>query len=162
MPVPARAAPAFTEWLHLEHRRRAAMAEHVGWDDLMRWVAPWLLGAALAAAGLAGLFAASRARGEATGTLGFVTAGMALLALAWQVKRACDGRAAYGLAPLLVDDATSLVVLVALLAAEAVVGLVLAARAAQAALQTTGYALFGFGLVFIFWNVKHFFDAQER
>jgi hypothetical protein len=135
--------------------------ERVGWDELMRWVAPWLLGAALVAVALAGLFTASRARSDATYTLGFVTAGLALVALAWQVKCACDGRA-YGLPPLLVDDAATLVVLVALLAAEAVAGLMLAARSREVVLQITGYALFGFGLVFIFWNMKHFFDAQER
>jgi hypothetical protein len=141
---------------------RNAARERVGWDELGCWVAPWLLGAALAAVALLGLLAASRARDDGTYALGFVTAGLAVLALAWQVKRACDGAASRGLPPLLVEDGASLVVLVAVLAALATIGLLLAARAGEAILAAAGYALFGSGLVFIFWNLKHYFDAQER
>lgn len=139
-----------------------AARERVGWDEFGRWLAPWLLGALLAAVALFGFFAASRAHDGGSYAVGFITAGLALLALGWHVKSACDGVAPAGLPPLLVDDAGTLVVLVALLAALAVVGLVLAARSTGATLQATGYALFGSGLVFIFWNVKHYFDVRDR
>ncbi len=141
---------------------RNVARERVGWDELGRWVAPWLLGAALAAVALLGLLAASRARDDGTYALGFVTAGLAVLALAWQVKSACDGAAPRGMPPLLVEDAATLVVLVAVLAALAVIGLLLAARSREATLEAAGYALFGSGLVFIGWNLKHYFDVQER
>ncbi|MGO8919567.1 MAG: hypothetical protein ACLQJR_27010 [Stellaceae bacterium] len=136
--------------------------EQVGWRELGRWVAPWIAGAVLVAAALLGLFTASRARDADAYAMGFVTAGLALLALAVQVRHACDGGALRAALPVVVEDATALIILVALLAALAVFGLLLAARAGEVRLEVTGYALFGFGLVFIFWNLKHYFDARER
>lgn len=136
--------------------------ERVGWDELGRWVAPWLLGALLAAVALLGLFAASRAADDGACAIGLSTAALALLALAWMIRRAGDGAASLRPLPLLVEDATALVIVVALLALVAVLGLVLAARSGEATLTATGYALFGFGLVFIFWNLKHYFDVRER
>lgn len=65
-------------------------------------------------------------------------------------------RAAAGL-PVLVEDAAALVVLIFLLAALAIAGLLLAARSSTGLLQAVGYAL-----VFIAWNLKHYFDRQER
>lgn len=135
--------------------------ERVGWGDLARWLAPWLLGALLALAALLGLFAASRAPDDGAYALGFATAGLALVALAWLVKRACDGRP-LAAPPVLVEDATALAILEALLAALAVFGLLLAAHAGDATVEATGYALFGFGLVFAFWNLKHYFDVREQ
>ena len=136
--------------------------ERVGWQELGRWAAPWLAGALLMAAALLGLFTASRARDAGAYAMGFATAGLALLGLAWLVRRACDSETRLAALPVLVEDAAALIVLVALLAALAVLGLVLAARAREPMLETTGYALFSFGLVFIFWNLKHYFDAREH
>ncbi len=136
--------------------------ERVGWQEVGRWAAPWITGALLVAVALIGLFTASRAAEGGAYIMGFATAGLALLALAWLVKRACDGETRLAGLPVLVDDAVALVIVVALLAALAVLGLLLAARAREAVVETTGYALFAFGLVFIFWNLKHYFDAREQ
>jgi hypothetical protein len=138
-----------------------AARERVGWSELGRWLAPWLLGGLLAAIAVLGLLAASRAQDEGIYALGFATAGLALLALSWEVKSACDGGTA-GLPPLLVEDGATLVVLVAVLAVLAVCGLLLAARSREAAIEVAGYALFGAGLLFAGFNLKHYFDWRER
>jgi hypothetical protein len=134
--------------------------DRVAFDELWRWVAPWLAGAFLVLAALLGLFTASRAQTDGSYVIGFVTAGLALLMLAWRLKRALDGDRVP--ASVLVDDATALVVVIALLAVLAVGGLLLAARSDEAVPEAVGYALFGFALVFIFANLKHYFDARER
>lgn len=139
-----------------------ARAERVGLGELWRWAAPWALGALLVLAALLGFFAASRARDDGDYAMGFVTAGLALLVLAWRIKRASDGAAPLAPLPVLVDDAAALVILIALLAALAIAGLLLAARSGESELEATGYGLFGFSLVFIFWNLKHYFDGRDR
>jgi hypothetical protein len=139
-----------------------AARERVAWREVGRWLAPWLLGLLLMAVALLGLLAASRAEDDGAYAMGFITAGLALLALGWQVKSAFDAPTATGVPPLLVEDGASLVVLVALLAVLAVAGLLLAARSGEATLEAAGYALFGSGLIFIFWNLKHYFDWHER
>jgi hypothetical protein len=136
--------------------------ERVGWDQVGRWAAPWIVGALLVAAALLGFFTASRARDAAAYAEGFVTAGLALLALAWLAKRAADGVALRAPPPVPIENGTALAIVIALLAALAVLGLLLAARAGEVMLEATGYALFAFSLVFIFWNLKHYFDARER
>jgi hypothetical protein len=134
--------------------------DRVGFDELWRWLAPWLVGAFLALAALLGLFTASRAQTDGSYAIGFATAGLALLMLAWRLKRALDGDRAP--ASVLVDDATALVVVIALLTALAVGGLLLAARSGEVVPEAVGYALFGFSLVFIFANLKHYFHRRER
>jgi hypothetical protein len=136
--------------------------ERIGWQEVGRWAAPWITGALLMAVALLGLFTASRAGDAGAYLLGFSAAGLALLALAWLVKRACDGEPRPAALPVLVEDAAALVILIVVLAALAVLGLLLAARAREATVETTGYALFASGIGFIFWNLKHYFDARER
>lgn len=143
-------------------RREKLIREPIDRHALWRWTAPWILGAVLAIVALLGLSTASHARDADAYAVGFATAGLALLALVWLVKRACDGQAVPPALPLLVQDAATLVVLAALLAAQAVLGLLLAARAGDITLRVAGYGLFGFSLVFLFWNVKHYFDIREH
>jgi hypothetical protein len=145
---------------HAMQHQDTAPAERVGLGEVWRWLAPWLLGGFLAAAVFLGFYAASRAQDDGTYILGFVTAGLAFLMLAWRVKLALDGRGS--VAPVLVDDASALVIVIALLAVLAVGGLVLTARGGASVLEAVGYALFGFCLAFIFGNLKHYFDARER
>jgi phosphotransferase system glucose/maltose/N-acetylglucosamine-specific IIC component len=54
------------------------------------------------------------------------------------------------------------VVLILLLAALAVAGLFLAARAAATLPEAAGYALFLVSLALIFANLKHYFDRREH
>lgn len=135
--------------------------ERVGLGELWRWLAPWLLGALLVLAALLGCFAASRAPDEGGYVMGLVTAGLALLVLAWRVKRAADGAGSLATLPVLVDEATALVVLVGLLTLLAIAGLLFAAHASDGTVEAMGYALFGFSLFFAFWNLKHYFDRSD-
>jgi CDP-diglyceride synthetase len=141
------------------HDATSPGGDRVAIGEVGRWLAPWLLGAFLVLAMLLGLFTASRAEDDASYALGFVTAGLALLVLAWRIRRVADGRNA--VAPVLVDDPTALVIAIALLAVLAIAGLWLAARSGVVTVEAVGYALFGFCLAFIFANLKHYFDRRE-
>lgn len=134
--------------------------DRVGFDAVWRWTAPWLFGALLVAAALLGLFAASRAQDDGSYAIGFATAGLSLLLLAWRIKSILDGGPAA--VSLLVEDSTALVVLILLLAALAVAGLFLAARSAAILPEAAGYALFVVALAFIFANLKHYFDRRDQ
>lgn len=136
--------------------------ERVGIGELWRWAAPWVLGALLVLAALLGLFGASRAQDSGGYVMGLVTAGLSVLVLAWRVKRAADGASSLATVPVLVDDATALVILVGLLTALAIAGLLFAAHAGDGTVAAMGYGLFGFSLLFIFWNLKHYFDGRDR
>ena len=139
------------------------VADHsnrVGLGEVWQWLAPWLLGAVLAAVALLGFFTASRAADEGSYIIGFVTAGLALLMLAWRIRLA--GRGAAMPLPLLVEDPTALLLLVAALTVLAVIGLLLAARGGDPVVAAVGYALFGSSLLFIFWNLKHYFDRRDH
>ncbi len=86
---------------------------------------------------------------------------LALLALIWELRTAFAGDIDSAPARLLVDDAESLVVLVALLVAMALGGLILAARGETPATSGAGYGLCIFGIVVAFANLKHYFDRFE-
>jgi CDP-diglyceride synthetase len=144
----------------MQHDQTSPAGDRIPIGELWRWLAPWLLGAFLIGAALLGLLTASRAQDDATYLLGFITAGVALLMLVWRVKTAIEGGGA--VAPVLVDDPAALVIAIGLLAALAVGGLLLAARSGAAAPEAVGYGLFGFCLVFIFANLKHYFDGRDR
>lgn len=132
----------------------AATLPRVSAAEILRWLAPWLFGAALVAAFLLGLIMASAASNSGDRALGYATAGLALLALAWDIKASFDGRRL----SLWVETAEALLVLIVLLGALAIAGLILAARAESFALQSTGYALFIVALALAFLNLKHYFD----
>ena len=128
--------------------------------DIWQWIAPWLLGVLLGCASLLGFFTASVARGTDTDVIGFITAGLALLALIWLVKHACDRPAPSLPLDILVDRPESLLLLTAVLSAIAVGGLFLAAKARGAA-ESAGYALFVVCLIVIGWNLKHYYDQAK-
>jgi len=137
-------------------RRRA---QRMPLRDIWQWIAPWLLGVLLGCAALLGFFTARGARGADTYAVGFITAGLALLALIWLVKHACDHPAPGLPLDILVDRPESLLLLVALLSALAVGGLFLAAETRGAA-ESAGYALFVVCLIVIASNLKHYYDQN--
>lgn len=138
----------------------ARHARRVPLRDIWDWIAPWLLGVLLGCASLFGFLTASGARGPDTYVAGLITAGLALIALIWLVKQACD-RPMHGRPfDILVERPESLVLLIALLSALGVGGLFLAADAHGAA-EPAGYALFIVCLIFIGWNLKHHYDRTD-
>ncbi|HEY3918872.1 MAG TPA: hypothetical protein VGL83_13820 [Stellaceae bacterium] len=146
--------------------RRARVAEvearRVALGDIARWFAPWILAGILIMVFIGGLWCASSADDVGTDTVGYIAAVLALAALIWQLGVALSGRPIIAAGDRwLVEDETSIVVLIALLVVMAVIGLVLAARADSVAASGAGYGLCLFGIVFIFANLKHYFDRRE-
>jgi hypothetical protein len=146
--------------------RQARIAEvearRVPVGEVARWFAPWILAGVLLIVFLAGLWCASAATDDGTYAVGLAAAGLALAALVWELATALGGGLGSLSARLLVEDETSLVVLVVLLSALALGGLVLAARGASVAASGAGYGLCLFGIAFVFANLKHYFDRRER
>jgi len=135
-------------------------AQRVPLRDIWNWIAPWLLGVLLGCASLLGFLTASGARGPDTYAVGLFTAGLALVALIWLVRHACDRPPHSWPLDILVERSESLLLLIALLSAIGVGGLFLAANARGAA-ESAGYALFVVCLVFIGWNLKHHYDRID-
>ncbi|MGB8183141.1 MAG: hypothetical protein WCF13_12300 [Stellaceae bacterium] len=128
--------------------------------DIWTWVAPWLAGVLLACGTLLGFFTAAGAHGRDTYAAGFFTASLTLIALVWLVKRSCD-RPIHGLLiDIRIERPESLLLLLALLAAIGIGGLFLAADAHGAA-KSAGYTLFVVCLLFIAWNLKHYYDQID-
>jgi hypothetical protein len=126
-----------------------------------RLVGPWLGYAFLGAAAVLGLFTASGATDGATYDSGLVATAVALILVAWRMKKQLDGRDIGFLLPVAPADSDTLFVTIALLAVLGVVGGVLAA--------TVGGTLYGIGLAlliicaaFIFFEIKRYFDRSER
>lgn len=142
-------------------RVKEVESRRVAFSDVARWFAPWILAGVLVLVFAGGLWCASAATDDGTYASGLVTALLALLALIWELRAALDSGLGDIPSRLLVDDDTSLVVLVALLVVLAVGGLLLAARSPNVAASGAGYGLFVFGLVFIFANLKHYFDRRD-
>src|SRR5690348_9363041 len=136
---------------------RARRARRVPLRDIWNWIAPWLLGVLLGCASLLGFLTASGAHGPETYAAGLFTAGLALVALVWLVKLACDRPPRGWPLDILVERPESLVLLIALLSAIGVGGLFLAAYT-HGSVQPAGYALFVVCLIFIGWNLKHYYD----
>lgn len=144
-------------------RREEIEARRVPLGDVARWFAPWILAGILVVVIVAGLWCASSAVDDATYAIGIAAAALAFLALLWELVRALGPEGGGGaFAIWSIEDETSLGILIAVLAILAVGGLVLAATVDSAAANGAGYGLFAFGLVFIFANLKHYFDRRER
>lgn len=133
-------------------------AAPVALSELWRWYAPWALGAVLVLAFLLGLITAAAAGDSDAETLGYGTAGLALLALIWELNAALAGTP---LPSLLVDSEEALGTLLVVLAALAIGGLIAAAHSDSYAVQSAGYALFLIGIAFAFGNLKHYYDRRE-
>ncbi|HVA12452.1 MAG TPA: hypothetical protein VNF99_04315 [Stellaceae bacterium] len=147
-----------------ELRARVAEIEsrRVAPGEIARWFWPWVLAGVLVAIFLAGLWSASRAVDDGAYVVGLVAAALALAGLAWELDAALGGRSSDLFVSLLVDDADSLVILVALMTALALGGLVVAAHAASVAVAGAGYGLCVFAVIFIFADLKHYFDRRDR
>src|SRR5579875_1775616 len=133
-------------------------ARRVPLGEVASWFAPWILAGILAVVLVAGLWCASSATDAGGYAVGLAAAALAFLALLWELATALGRGGSAAFAIWSVEDETSLVVLIVLLAILAVGGLVLAARSDGAAASGAGYGLLVFGLVFIFANLKHYFD----
>lgn len=142
-------------------RMKEVESRRVPLDEVARWFAPWVLAGVLVVVLFAGLWCASSAGDDATYAIGIVAAALAFLALLWELAAAL-GAGGGAFAIWSIEEATSLGILVAVLAVLAVGGLVLAASSDSAAANGAGYGLFVFGLAFIFANLKHYFDRRER
>ena len=146
----------------LQARIAEVEARRVPVAEVARWFAPWVLAGILLIVFFGGLWCASAAADDGTYAVGLAAAAMALAALVWELLTAPGG----GLGSLsgwfMVEDETSLAVLLALLTALALGGLMLAARSASVAASGAGYGLFLFAIVFSFANLKHYFDGRER
>jgi len=127
----------------------------------LKWLMPWAGGVFLVVAALLGLFTASGAADAAADAAGWITVALALLALALGLKLYWDGGSKRLPELVLVEDTDALLLLIALLAALAIGGLLLAARWSDGALHDSGFALFGSSLAILFWNLKHYFDRRE-
>lgn len=147
----------------LQARIAEVESRRVPLAEVARWFAPWVLAGGLMIVFLGGLWFASAAADPGTYAVGLAAAALALGALIWELVTALAGKLGSGKADrFLVEDETSLVVLVALLVALALGGLVLAARSAEVAASGAGYGLFFFAIVLICVNLKHYFDRRER
>ena len=135
-------------------------AQRMPLREIWNWIAPWLAGVLLGCASLLGFVTASGAGGPDTYATGLFTAGLALVALIWLVKRACDRPARGWAFDISVQRPESLLLLVALLVSIGIGGLFLAADAHGAA-ESAGYALFVVCLLFIAWNLKHHYDQMD-
>ena len=143
-------------------RMKEVESRRVPLDEVARWFAPWVLAGVLVVVLFAGLWCASSAGDDATYAIGIAAAALAFLALLWELAAALGLGGGVAFAIWSIEEATSLGILVAVLAVLAVGGLVLAASSDSAAANGAGYGLFVFGLVFIFANLKHYFDRRER
>lgn len=126
--------------------------------EVWRWIAPGVISIVLAFVFFFGLWSASRATDRGTEAVGFATAALALIGLAWTLKAHFDG----GLPAPLVTDAASMVVLAGLLTALAIGGLVLAARGEGVTLPSAGYGMFLVSIGAIYYNLRHYFDCRDR
>jgi hypothetical protein len=147
-----------------DFRARVAEVEsrRVALGEVARWFAPWLLAGVLVLIFAGGLWCASSAVDDGAYAVGLAAALFALLALIWELVAAQGSGFGDIAAPLLVDDETSLIVLIALFTVLALFGLVLAARSPSVAASGAGYGLFVFGVAFIFANLKYYFDRRDR
>lgn len=126
--------------------------------QVWRWVGPGVVGVVLVGVFFLGLWAASRATAPGSHAIGFAAAGLAVIALGWELKACYDGT--LKLSPL-VDTAEALVLLVGILAFLGVAGLVLAATNRDLTVASSGFTFFLLGVALIFLNVKHYFDRKD-
>ena len=148
---------------HIETRQAVSpekSTQRVPLQQVGAWIAPWLAGVSLGGAALVGFLTASGAREPDTYGAGLLTGVLALVALAWLIKRAFDRGLEGWPQKIVVDRPESLVLLIAALTAIGIGGLFLAADARGAAV-TIGYALFAVCLLFIGLNLKHYYDRTD-
>lgn len=145
----------------LRVRMAEVEAQRVPLGEVARWFAPWALAGILVLIFIGGLWCAASAVDGGTYAVGLIGAALAFGAMIWEFSAALGGRPIVARGDgWLVEDETSVVILVALLVILAVVGLVLAARAASVAANGAGYGLCIVAIVFICVSLKHYFDRR--
>jgi hypothetical protein len=143
--------------LEASRDRDAGNAAPIAPAQLWRWLAPGFVAIALVLAFLIGLWGASRAIGPASAAVGFGAAGLALVALGWELKAYCDGTLKLSI---LVDTSEALLLLVGILTLLGLAGLVVAGLSGDPTVEVAGFTLFLVDVGLIFLNVKHYFDRQ--
>jgi hypothetical protein len=133
----------------------------VSGTEAWRIVAPWLGYAGLGAAAVLGLFTASGAEDGATYDSGLVAAAVAIILIVWRMKQQLDGREIGFLLPVTPADFDTLAVTIAVLAVLGVVGGILAATVGGT-LYDIGLALLIICAIFIFFEIKRYFDRREQ
>lgn len=146
----------------LQARIAEVEARRVPVTEVARWFAPWVLGGMLLIVFLGGLWCASAAGDDGTYAVGLLAALLALAGLIWELVTALGGGLGSLSGRFLVEDETSLLVLVVLMTALALGGIMLAARSPSVAASGAGYGLFLFAIVLVFANLKHYYDRRER
>lgn len=145
----------------LRVRMAEVEAQRVPLGEVARWFTPWALAGILVLIFIGGLWCAASAVDGGTYAVGLIGAALAFGAMIWEFSAALGGRPIVARGDgWLVEDETSVVILVALLVILAVVGLVLAARAASVAANGAGYGLCIVAIVFICLSLKHYFDRR--
>ena len=140
----------------------AIEAQRVPWREIGGWYAPWALAAVLVLVVFGALWMASASADDASYAIGLIGAVLSLAVLFWELDTVMKGRSLVLSSRVVVDDEVSLLVLIALLLIMALGGLILAADGTSVAANGVGYGLALFGVVFIFANLKHYFDAREQ
>lgn len=129
--------------------------------EAWRLVAPWLGYFFLGAAAVLGLITASGGSDDATYASGLATFAVAVLLIAWRMKRQLDGCEIGFLLPISAAGSDTLLVTIAVLAALGLAGAILAATVGGM-LYGIGIALFIISSAFIFIEIKRYFDRSER
>lgn len=128
--------------------------------SVLHVLAPWIFYVLLAAAGIIGLFGASFAAdsgGQDAGLFCFV---LAIALIAWRIHIQTGGSADTNWRRLLVSTAEALFLNVAVLAVLSL-GVLLCTAGAGGRLRADGLAFFVCCVVFIFLNIKNYFDQAE-
>jgi hypothetical protein len=128
--------------------------------EFWRMLVPWLGYVFLAAAGVLGLFTASGGVDEVTYMAGLALFILAIVVIAWRMKRQLDGREVGFLLAVSVDNSDSLFVSMAVLAVLGLAGLGLAATVGGT-LYGVGIALFIVAAALIFNDIKRYFDHRD-
>lgn len=146
-----------------EQQARAAeiASRRVALGEIGRWYAPWALAVVLVLIFLGGLWTASAAVDDGGFAVGLIGALLALAGLIWELETGLSGRPFALASSLTVDDEVSLLVLIVVLSVMAIGGLILSADGGSAIASGAGYGLALFSIIFIFANLKHYFDVRD-
>lgn len=138
----------------------AAQEAPAGAGAAWRLVAPWLGYGFLGGAAVLGLFTASGAEDDATYASGLATVAIAALLIAWRMRQQLDGRDIGFLLPVAAAGSDTLFVTIAVLAALGLAGAILAATVGGT-VYAIGIALFIIAALFIFIEIRRYFDRRE-
>ena len=148
---------------HPNHRQgggEALVTLHpVALAEVWAMLAPWIGHVLLIAAAIFGLATASGAADDAAYDAGMVTFLVAVVLIAFRVKRQLDGAAVGLLLPIAIEREDGLLVTIAALTVLGLVGGILAASVGGV-FYGVGLALFLICAGMIFFEIKHYFDRR--